>query len=80
MYFRCLYLSAVLHVPLAADRPGIQEIPAAALTVCRVEMERSVTRLVAPYMLCLFVYYQISIQSRWPIFKNRGMMNNLSQM
>lgn len=44
--FRCLCLGAVLHVPLARGRPDVLESPAAALTVCLVQTERSATTLV----------------------------------
>lgn len=64
---RCLYLSVVLHAPLAADRPDVQESPTAALIVCPVQMERSATRLVAPYMFCSFIYFLTSVRSRRPL-------------
>ncbi|MEQ2159710.1 hypothetical protein GOODEAATRI_025870, partial [Goodea atripinnis] len=40
----CLYLSVVLHVPLAADRPGVLENLNVVLIVCLVQKERSATR------------------------------------
>lgn len=44
--FRCPCLGAVLCVALALGRPDVLESRAAALTVCPVRTERSVTTLV----------------------------------
>lgn len=53
---RCQYLCAALRVPLAADRPDVQDSRTVALIVCLVQMDRSATRLVVSYRLYLVIY------------------------
>ena len=53
---RCQYLSAVLHVPQAAGRPGVQDSRSVALIVCLVQMDRSATTLVVTYS---FIYCKV---------------------
>lgn len=56
-FLRCLFLSVVLHVPLAADRPDIQGNLIVALIAFLVQMERSVTRQVAN--TCFQIFYTV---------------------